>query len=456
MAPLLSDGVHIAGASAYRDDSDGNQFHYIPRKVFTVPGETLQNFRCTYWGFGKKYLVQENDGSIRSRIGAIMSGLATADLTRAQRAALLEEIAQKYPGTNPRLLPLRMTEVTVEPMLAENVLGIKEGGDQDFPSTLTLGGQVPFVVGSGNSLFVDFVANRVTSDRVTPNSAFMIFAKGKVEYVGDPWEVHVEADLSQVWSYVRKTFGTSAKIGWFRIGGANYERIMQDLRRDNVVKMTFKEGSLDNEKFGRQIFEMGKEIFTAINNNASGEAYFKFEPNPNPGGGSELLGGLGNLLPWSVSVNGSYTHQSYEQSIHFERDIRYTGRLKVEENIVVSLGVGCNSATRQFFRELGFESEPCITQSKSDAFQNRLEAEQQLRQQQVMRLLSSGISLPEYREALKLLNTLSLSEDAISLEAPIGFDEHTGAETVRALGEAAYGSISEADFIAMQQELLGS
>ena len=104
---------------------------------------------------------------------------------------------------------------------------------------------------------------------------------GQAEFVGDPWKAKVTADLSQVWKQVRQRYSASVKIGWFNIGSAEYNSLVQELIRKNIIKFEFEESSLDYEKHGRQIFEAAKEVLESINSSAtSGKGFFKFEPNP--------------------------------------------------------------------------------------------------------------------------------------------------------------------------------
>ena len=107
MAPKLNRGVSTGAAIAWQDSENQNQFHYMPSRVELKLGETLQSFAVTYWGIGKKYLVQESSGKISSRVGAVIAGTASLDISGNQRDTLTAAIKQVYPGVGtPALLPV--------------------------------------------------------------------------------------------------------------------------------------------------------------------------------------------------------------------------------------------------------------------------------------------------------------------------------------------------------------
>ena len=80
---------------------------------------------------------------------------------------------------------------------------------------------------------------------------------------------------------------------------------------------------MDNEKYGRQIFDMVKKIYEEVNKKATeGDGFFKFEPNPqagDPGGG-----GASSWWPWSVSINAGYSHAYFKQKITYQNKVSYT------------------------------------------------------------------------------------------------------------------------------------
>ena len=166
----------------------------------------------------------------------------------------------------------------VNPSFDRNTLLVGAQSDVSFPEQVQLGISFHFTVGSGNSLFANFVGRSTVGSHVVADPSFGINVVGDVEFEGDPWSVTIKADLSQVWKYVREQVDVSVGWGWFWVDGARYQKIVQDLIKNNVVNVKLEEGSSETEKFGRQILEMGKEIFQEINKQANvGDGYFRFE-----------------------------------------------------------------------------------------------------------------------------------------------------------------------------------
>ena len=65
---------------------------------------------------------------------------------------------------------------------------------------------------------------------------------GNAELRADKWIAKFEADLSQVWKYTRDKVSASVKLGWINIAGAEYDKIVQELIKTNIVKVTYIEG----------------------------------------------------------------------------------------------------------------------------------------------------------------------------------------------------------------------
>lgn len=366
MGAKLNQSLSIAGVRVHQDHEDPTKFHYYPSNPHCKLGETLTEFKVIYWGIGPQYFVKR-DGQYYESVGAILAGKATVDMTEAQRSAITQDIREKY-GVEPKLSPLILTEVTVKPVFAGVTLGINNG-DIIFPEELQFGSSFQFLVGSpDNVVFANFVANKSGSGEIA-DPTFGINVDAKAEFVGDPWKVKATADLKQVWSYVRKRFGGGGiNIGWIRIKKAEYERVMVDMEREQVLKTKFETGSMDNEEFGRQVFELGKDLFSSLNINSE---FFKFEPLPDPADPEESLYG------WGVSLNAGYVDIDIDQSIHWEREIEYTGRVKISVPSALTLAVDCNNETKQHFEDLANSEETCITTRKMKEMMDRYAKEKE-------------------------------------------------------------------------------
>jgi hypothetical protein len=378
-------------------------------------GETLLDFNVTYWGIGDQFLV-ETDAGIKSACGAILAGRAAVDMTAAQRAQLTQALRAQFNVANPKLLPLPLKDVTVQPVFAAKTLGIDGSADNIFPSEIALGNAFDFTVGTGqpkNTLFAAVVARQAAGNAPMTKPVFAINAIGKAEFVGDPWTAEIQVDLSQVWSKVRQRYSASVNIGWFSVGKAEYQSIVADLTRNNVIQTHFSEGSLDNEKYGRQVFEMVKDVLETVNSKiTSGEGMFKFEPNPEPAdlGG----GGGGSFWPWSLSVNASYSSAHFRQSIQYANKVTYSGRFYRNVPVAMALEVSCADATKPYFTDLSNAAEPCITDEKLKTYNARLKKELDAKNKRIAQLVAKleahQVDQTTFERELALINTMTFTE----------------------------------------------
>jgi hypothetical protein len=420
MVAILGKGVTVTGVQAFQDSDRTTQFIYYPTTVTCIPGETLQDFKVSYWGIGKPFFVQKNN-RIESVVGAILAGRATIDISSVQRKALIEQIRKVYSVRNPALIPLTLQNVRVQPVIAENTLSIDKDSDIKFPDTIQLGTAFSYQVGTGSSLFAQFVATQGQGNKFIPNPAFGINLIGESEFLGEPWTVEVKANLSQVWSYVRRRVGLGISLGWFRFKLGDYEGIIQGLHRDKIIKLKVIEGSLDNEKYGQYFLEIGKAIFEVMNQQANTEVgFFKFEPSRDMTPTASLANTLWN---WDVSLNLAYGEQSlkYSQSVNYKNTISYSGRIKRLIPASMTLAVTCNEASKNLFQDLSNPNEPCITAAKVEEFQKRLIAEVSKKQPLLDRIYNryilGEISQEQYDRAMKILNGLSFQETIMSASA---------------------------------------
>ncbi|OPA26141.1 hypothetical protein [Bacillus cereus] len=388
MGAKLNQHITTQGVTAYQDDADPTVFHYYPANAQCKLGETLTEFKVTYWGIGPQYIAQIGD-QYYDAVGAILAGRASVDVTEDQRTAITEAIREKY-GVDPKISPLTLSTVKVKPVFAGITLKLEEG-DKIFPESLQFGSSFAFLVGCPqNSLYANFVGNKTGTEEVA-NPSFAINVEAQAEFVGDPWKAHITADLSQVWSYVRRRFSVGVKVGWFRIGKAAFEKVIVDMHREKIISLDFIEGSLDTEQYGRQIFEMSKEMLSELNKEND---FFKFEPVPDPSNPQESIYG------WGVSLNAGYVEIDIKQSMKWEREISYTGRFKLSVPSSMSLAVGCNNETKQHFDDLGNSEEPCITQPKMKELQDRYKIElkkiENLKDKLMERYIAGDIDDAEY------------------------------------------------------------
>lgn len=455
MAPKLSGGTAADGVVVYQDSNDENQFHYLPANADCILGETLEDFQVKYWGIGKAYLVVDSNNNIKSLTGAVLSGRAKIDITDDQRKKILAVIKNAYPNSqNPKLKPIVLKNVHVQPIIGTKTLMLGEGADVEFPDIIQLGAMFNYQIATGNSLFASFVGAQVAGEKAVYDPSFGLNIAGEVEFQGDPWTVKVTADLSQVWSYTRKRFNAGLNFGWFQIPLLDYEQLIVDMNKDKIIKLEFIEGSLDNEKYGRQIFEMGKDMFEEVNRLAgAGEGFFKFEPNPTPMTSDKP----NTALSWAfrMFMNVGYGEQSIKstQNMHWETEISYTGKVVRLMPSSMTLAVGCNNATNQLFQDLGDMTNPCITQAKVDALQTRLEKEREKKEALVDQLLTKYVlgdmTEEQYYAAIALVNGITPTEDGFLTDPQV---VEVGDFKYSLPGRSLVGALSETD---VWQFLLG-
>ena len=416
MVARINAGVSVKGAIAYQDDSDPNQFHYFPSAPRLTLEDQLEAFSVTYWGIGERPYYSQNPDTqeISSQVGAILSGQVIFDIANAQKRDLANKIEEIYGIGNPKLIPFMLLNTDVVPVFASQVLGIGNDGQATFPTVVQTGSSVAYSVGNGSGRFARLFANVVAKggkDSIA-NPDFALNIYGDIELAADPWVVLIEADISQVWEFTRAKFGAQAQIGWFSLT-ASFEDVMQELQQQDIVKITYIEGSPDLKDPGNQLFEQGKFLFEMINEQVTaGEGLFKLEPVPTP---PDPPAGGGSVLPWGVTINASYQKNHFKQSITRKRELTYNGRALRKMPSSIVLAVSCAPATERYFFDLMDMENPCITQAKIDGMSNRLELEMKAQNKVVEAAaadLDKGkIDNPTFDRVMDYLQNNSLTED---------------------------------------------
>jgi hypothetical protein len=398
MAPKISAATAARGVVAYQDDQDSTQFHYYPQIAEAILNETLLEFRVKYWGIGDFFPAKVGDYVFDS-VGATLAGKATIDITSEQRNEIISKIQQVFNVEAPKLTPLSLTDVQVTPIFAENALFLKDE-PQDFPSNIQFGTAFNYLVESPQNSQLAFYAGAASEPELTADPSFAIAIVGNAEFVGDPWIVEVKAELKKVWSYIKEKFSASVHYGWFKVGQADFERTMVDIISSKVIETKFIEGSLEIEQYGRQIFEMGKDILSGLDTEGD---FFKFEPVPKV----DALGALGIFSwGWSLSINGSYLSIEIDQEITYTDKITYIGRFKRPLPASMSLAIDCNENTEQYFVDLGDLNDRCITQEKINKFKARMK-EERVKQQKMIDKINDAyaegrLTTAQYQERLRV------------------------------------------------------
>lgn len=408
--PCAKDGV-----LAYQDSDDPATFHYFPARIDAVAKETIVDYDVKYYGINAKpFFVDLGNRNYQSCVGATVSGQAVADITKAQADAITKEAIRVYKVRDVNLVPLTLQDVTVQPILAKNIVEMGGASTVTFPERLQIGTQFGFNVNSGNSLFAELVGNQGSDDRASSPDIGINFY-GLAELRADKWIAEITADLSQVWEYTRTKVDVSARLGWFNLGGGSLDRITQELIKKNIVKIRYVEGG-GGKEFGRQLLETTKTLFEAISAQiTSGEGMFKFEPNPTPQeppASKDSLGG--DLLPWRVSVNASYVSNSFKQKIDFQQTIEFEGNVLTAFNGNMALALPCGPSTSAHFYDLQLKEPGCITKAKADGLQARIGKEVGAKDKKVKEYLAKvergEWTIQQYGDMLALLNQINLTE----------------------------------------------
>jgi hypothetical protein len=413
MAGRLNRPAAVDGVIAYQDYEDENLFHYFPLRTDAVLGETLKSFTVEYYGINAQpYWVDYGDGNYHSCVGGNLSGTAIPDITKQQRINIVKVIQDTYGIKKPNLTPLIVTGVTVQPIYAKQIVAMGGSGSATFPSQINVGASIGYQVGSGNSLFATMVgAQRDGGTGELPEFAINIY--GTTELYADPWVAEIHASLSRVWEYTRTQVDAGVNIGWFNIG-TNIDKITQELITNGIVDIKYKQGGGGSE-FGWQMLNTTKTLFEAINKQvASGEGLFKFEPNPTPQEPKKNDKWGAALMPFSANVNVGYSSNFFKQEITFDQTVTFEGQIPIPLTSSMSLAIPCGLGTEPHFYDVQEMQNGCVTKSKSDGLQRRINTEmtaKQLRIKEYLTFVESGKWTPQQFGVMKdLLNTITMTE----------------------------------------------
>jgi hypothetical protein len=408
MSAIFNKGILISeNVIVYPGSEDKNKFFYIPINLECILNKNLEEFKLTYWGYGKQFLVKQENGKIESVIGAIFTGTATPDISKQQRNQIIKEIIKTFEVDNPKLTPLSLSNIKVQPFIGTHIWKVGKDSDILFPETMQLGTAFNFLIGTGNRLFTKYIGYQKRGSQIVAHPSIGINIIGEAEFTKEPWSAELEADLSKVWSYVRQRVSENISWEWLELKFADYQNLIQDMLRDKVIKLTVKEGTVNLQKPGWQILEIGRQIFAAVNNQGNSETgYFRFEPNSTSPNSLKLEDRTFWL--WKIAINLAYGSQSIPSSTstHYKSTINYSERLIVPIPISLFLNVKCNIDTAQLFQDLGNVSETCITQHKIQDLQQRMTPEiskqTQFANRLYNRLIAKEISQQQYDQAMNL------------------------------------------------------
>lgn len=366
-APHISKAVSVSGAMAYQDDTDSQQFWYIPTvaTIGSIGSGPLKAFNVAYAGIGPLYYAC-SAGICRPLYGANVGATVNVDLSDTVRKQLTKEINNRFSISNPKLAPVRLSGVKATSLLI-GTLSVANIS-QSMSGAFQFGQDVGFVAGSNGSNFgANLATTTVGVTGIVPNPLFQVEFTGNAEFAGDPWIVEATCNLTQAWSYVRASVSASATLGWFRIGNAQYESLTEELKRNGICTYKEVQGTLDVKNDMLPTLEMMRKLFEAMNAAASsGDGFFKFEPNPDPPEVS--VKGATSYWPWSVSINAGYSSASFTQNITRTIRTEIQPRFSAVVGTTVTIAAKCTPQTKQFFTDLGDPSESCITPAKVATF----------------------------------------------------------------------------------------
>lgn len=427
MAGKLNTAIAAAGVTAYQDHIDPKKFHYMPNRVDSVLGETLKSFECKYYGIGGDAFYKRVDGASYNVSGGTVTGQAVPDMTAEQKSVLLKEIEKVTKISDPYLAAITVDNGTIQPVFANAVAAEGEGSSSTFPSKFQFGSQFNFAVASGNSLFPQLVAVSNSAQKTDVSSFISTNFYGTTKLYGDPWTALIKADLSQVWEYVRNKGDAGVSAGWLSFGAA-WDNIAQELKKESIITMEFREGT-GGDEFGRSMLEATRKVFEAINGQiTAGEGMFKFDPNPTPQEPPKREGNWGSsLLPYTLSVNLSFSKNSLKQGIKFSEEVSFTGIRDVPVISSMNLSGICDRNTVGMFMDVQHARNGCIDAETMAGWDKRLRAEQTAKTKKTQEyeemFIAGKITFDQYEKLLALLATRTLTEalnakgDRLSVEA---------------------------------------
>jgi len=373
MVAKFSLTLTAGGVTVYQDDTDAKTFYYIPVACQMEFGTTLTSFDVQYWGISKEHLIGTTtpDGVVyTSTTGCILAGVGVFDITTTQTGIINKAIKDAFNIEKPLLKPLPLKDTkSLSPVMATTTLQIT---DSTIPTAIQVASSYGFNIGATNTLFAEFVAGSPSGGPIEPNPQFGMQGVVRAEMQGDPWTVHIKANLSSVWSYVRNKFDLNVGIGWFALK-IGVDELTQELKTNSVISIEFKEGSLDGKDMGTKLFEIGTQMLNDMNKAlVNGEGLFKMTPNPIPPSIDHP-----NPPAFLPSFNAAYSRQDFESNtnISYEQTISYTPRMLVEIPVYIALAVKPTSAVAQYFHDMDDQSNPFITQGKVDALTVRVTAQ---------------------------------------------------------------------------------
>jgi len=416
MAGVINRAVAAKGIIAFQDREDPTTFVYFPSSGQAVLGDTLESFKCSYYGIGATpQWVQAGSLKYLDLAGGTVAGKVRFDATKEQLEAITDEINRIYEIDDPELVPVILQETKAQPVFAQGVADLGGNSKYSFPEQVNVGSSFNFNIDSGNSLFPQLIAGLNKNDgqgESAPTIGMNI--SGKLQLYGEPFEARLRADLKQVWEYVRDQVDVGAQLGWFNLS-SRFDKIAQDLQRESIIQMEFIQGRADST-FGLQLLESTKVVFEAINSKiVSGEGMFRFEPNPTPQEPKDPeKSWFASLAPWSVGLNMSFVRNSFKQSITFDQRVKFQGLFTIPVTSSFNLGVTCSASTQNMFFDSTIGKNGCITKEKLTALQARISKEvvaKNIRiEEYTQKLLDGKITLEVFETLVALLNTIMLTE----------------------------------------------
>src|SRR6185437_5230598 len=416
MEGVINRAVAAKGIIGFQVREDPTTFFYFPSSGQAVLGDTLESFKCSYYGIGATpQWVQAGSLKYLDLAGGTVAGKVRFDATKEQLEAITDEINRIYEIDDPELVPVILQETKAQPVFAQGVADLGGNSKYSFPEQVNVGSSFNFNIDSGNSLFPQLIAGLNKNDgqgESAPTIGMNI--SGKLQLYGEPFEARLRADLKQVWEYVRDQVDVGAQLGWFNLS-SRFDKIAQDLQRESIIQMEFIQGRADST-FGLQLLESTKVVFEAINSKiVSGEGMFRFEPNPTPQEPKDPeKSWFASLAPWSVGLNMSFVRNSFKQSITFDQRVKFQGLFTIPVTSSFNLGVTCSASTQNMFFDSTIGKNGCITKEKLTALQARISKEvvaKNIRiEEYTQKLLDGKITLEVFETLVALLNTIMLTE----------------------------------------------
>lgn len=404
MAGMFNGAVTTDGTLAFQDRANPELFHYLPLNVPPVLGDTLESFSCRYYGIGPIPQWVQIGQRYESVVGGVVRGAARFDASARQKRALRREIRRRFEVRRPQLLPVRLHDLEISPVVAGSLPTAP--ARFEMPDTVRIGESFHFLADAGNSLFPQLVAHVQRNPRSRIPTALGVNLQGTLDLDIEPLRVQVQGDLAELWRSLRRRAPAAERLGWHALEeepGA----LLNQLSDAGILSIRVEEeGEQTQDGHGALVL---RSVVDALNARVTrGEPLCRFT-------GHRHCGSRGSSdSPWIVEVNLATPANAFSRGIFYDHTLGFEQTVTVPVTSFMELSVACSPKTHRMFFDATADRFECITRAKVNALQERIRREMVAKEAKIKmyeeRLLAGDIDLATFEALVALLNTRTLTE----------------------------------------------